>query len=164
MNGDLKDAIESITYPSLHIYWLPKNVGLGNALKFGVEKARFDLIARMDSDDVSRPYRFECQVQEFLRDESLVLLGGVIQEFSDNLPSLLRQVPKDDLDIKKSVFMRNPFNHMTVMFRKSAILNVGGYINMPYYEDYYLWFRLLRSGVKVKNTDNVLVMLVYQME
>ena len=147
-------------YPNVFkTYALKQNQGLGKALNFGMEKCSYELIARMDTDDIAEPNRFELQVQEFIKDKDLALCGGQIAEFADNPIEITdyRNVPLTHNEIITFVKKRNPFNHMTVMFKKQAVQNVGGYKHMPFFEDYWLWARLLKAGYKTKNIDAVLV-------
>lgn len=140
-------------------YALKQNQGLGKALNFGMEKCSYELIARMDTDDIAEPNRFELQLQEFIKDKDLALCGGQIAEFADNPNKITgyRNVPLVHNEILNFCKKRNPFNHMTVMFKKQAVQNVGGYQHMPYFEDYWLWARLLKAYYKAKNVDAVLV-------
>ncbi|MCM1140284.1 MAG: glycosyltransferase [Muribaculum sp.] len=67
--------------PVFNIIWLPENKGLGNALRVGVEAAKYEIIARMDSDDISVPERFEKQIAYMQAHPECDLLGGQISEF-----------------------------------------------------------------------------------
>lgn len=141
------------------VFSLEENVGLGKALNYGVQCCKYDLIARMDTDDIAVPNRFELQIKEFIKDNELVLCGAQIAEFEDN-PQVIngyRKVPLTQKEIIKFSKKRNPFNHMTVMFRKQAILDAGKYQEMPYFEDYWLWIRILQKRYVVKNIDKILV-------
>lgn len=162
LTEELETVIErySVKYNGLiNILALEENVGLGKALRYGVQQCKYDLIARMDTDDIAISNRFELQLQEFLQDEELVLCGGQIAEFASDprIISGYRKVPLSKTEILKFAKKRNPFNHMTVMFKKQAILTVGNYQDMPYFEDYWLWVRLLQKRYAVKNIDQVLV-------
>ncbi|WP_110954054.1 glycosyltransferase [Anaerosinus massiliensis] len=138
---------------------LEKNQGLGKALQVGLQYCSYDIIARMDTDDIAKPDRFEKQIREFQKDDLLVILGTTIEEFSTTPERIdsIRKVPLSNQEIRQYAKMRNPFNHMTVMFKKSAVLDVGNY--QPFYlcEDYYLWYRLLNKGYKAKNLSESLV-------
>lgn len=140
-------------------YALQQNQGLGKALNFGMQKCSNELIARMDTDDIAEPCRFELQIKEFAQDKELMLCSGQIAEFVDNPKEITgyRNVPLKHNEILNFAKKRNPFNHMTVMFKKQAVQSVGGYMDMPYFEDYWLWARLLKAGYKAKNIDKVLV-------
>ncbi len=147
-------------YPNIFkTYALKQNQGLGKALNFGMQKCRNELIARMDTDDIAEPNRFELQVQEFIKYKDLALCGGQIAEFADNPNEItgFRNVPLTHNEILGFCKKRNPFNHMTVMFKKQSVQSVGGYQHMPYFEDYWLWARVLKAGYKAKNIDAVLV-------
>lgn len=140
-------------------YALQQNQGLGKALNFGMQKCSNELIARMDTDDIAEPNRFELQIEEFEKDKELMLCGGQIAEFADNTTEITgyRNVPLKHNEILNFAKKRNPFNHMTVMFKKQAVQSVGGYMDMLYFEDYWLWVRMLKAGCKAKNVDEVLV-------
>ena len=132
-------------------------MGLGNALNLGLEKCTNDIVARMDSDDISHPSRFKLQV-EFLKNPNISVLGAHIEEFDNSSNfNLIRKVPKTNYEIIKRSYYRNPLNHMTVIFRKSHVLMVGGYKKMLYYEDYYLWLGMIKHKMKLHNLNKVLV-------
>lgn len=138
---------------------LQQNRGLGKALNFGMKKCSNELIARMDTDDIAELNRFELQIKEFKQDKELTLCGGQIAEFADNPSEITgyRNVPLKHNEILSFAKKRNPFNHVTVMFKKQAIQSVGGYMDMTYFEDYWLWVRVLKAGYITKNIDKVLV-------
>ena len=162
LTKELDDAIanyEEKYIAILRVLSLENNVGLGEALNYGVRHCKYDLIARMDTDDIALPTRFELQMKEFIENKELALCGGQIAEF-ENDPQIIsgyRKVPLTQAAILKFAKKRNPFNHMTVMFRKQAILDVASYQDMPYFEDYWLWVRILQKGYVVKNVEQVLV-------
>ena len=150
----------SIKYPNLFkIIRLEKNGGLGNALRIAVENSSFEIIARMDSDDVSLPERFEKQINYLKENPDVDIMGGDISEFIDSEENVVayRKVPVGDEEIKKYMKKRCPFNHMTVIYKKSAVLKAGGYLDFFWNEDYYLWIRMFESGAVFANTGNVLV-------
>jgi glycosyltransferase involved in cell wall biosynthesis len=134
-------------------------MSLGEALNLGLERASHDLVARFDSDDLIVPDRFEKQLAAFAAQPGLDLLGGAIAEFEEDpsRPYALRQVPLSHGDIVARAKWRNPFNHMTVMFRKSAVTSVSGYLPRFKSEDYDLWVRLLHAGHQAANLPDVLV-------
>lgn len=165
-DGKLSEELQAVitkyqqNYPDIFkTYALQQNQGLGKALNFGMQKCSYELIARMDTDDIAEPNRFELQIKEFKQDKELMLCGGQIAEFADNQTEITgyRNVPLKHNEILSFAKKRNPYNHMTVMFKKQAVQSVGGYMDMPYFEDYWLWARMLKSGYKAKNIDQVLV-------
>lgn len=107
----------------------PKNQGLGLALRMGTEYCRYDWIARMDSDDVSVPNRFELQLKAVVNNPQLAIVGGQIDEFTGEVNHITgkRLVPTGQEDIYQFVKWRSPFNHPSVLLNKKAILDVGNY-------------------------------------
>lgn len=162
LTKELDEVIEEYDkkYSGLfRIFALEKNVGLGKALNFGVQQCKYDLIARMDTDDIAMLNRFELLIKEFAQDNDLALCGGQIAEFEKE-PQIIsgyRKVPLTKNEIVKFAKKRNPFNHMTVMFKKRVVLDAGNYQDMPCFEDYWLWVRILQKGYAVKNVGQVLV-------
>ena len=136
---------------------LKNNVGLGKALNEGLKYCTSEWIARMDSDDIALPNRFEKQFTYFSEYPETDILGSWMCEF-DSDPDICdneRRVPALHNDIVRFAKYRNPMNHMTVIFKKSAVDDVGGYKAMNGFEDYYLWMRMLRSGKKFANLPEV---------
>ena len=138
---------------------LEKNQGLGKALQIGLQNCRYDIIARMDTDDIAKIDRFKTQIKEFEEDKDLAIIGSSIEEFSVSPDKIdaVRKVPESYKEILIYAKKRNPFNHMTVMFRKQAVLSVGNYPNVSLMQDYYLWVKLLNRGYKAKNLKVSLV-------
>ncbi len=137
---------------------LEENRGLGCALNEGLAYCGCDIVARMDADDVSRPDRCEKLLTKMVV-EHLDLVGGAIEEF-DQVPGdmgSVRVVPLMQADIEKRLKSRNPFNHMTVVFRKSTVVAVGGYEPFPWMEDYWLWIRMMAAGCSCANIADVVV-------
>ncbi|WP_155965999.1 glycosyltransferase family 2 protein [Streptococcus ruminantium] len=138
---------------------LEKNVGLGIALNEGLKHCSHEWVARMDSDDIAVRDRFEIQLK-YLKDHPMVdLLGGGILEFGKTIEEVVSKkvLPTTIEEIRVYSKKRNPFCHMTVMFKKSAVWDAGGYLHLPYVEDYYLWVRMLALKKNVANVPNILV-------
>ena len=148
--ADLQAVLDEFCakYPQIKLCPLAKNGGLGPALAYGLQQCSHELVARMDADDISLPDRFEKQLAYFTAHPDTAVLGGQIQEIDgDSLqPVAIRRVPQTDADIKRFLKTRCPFNHMTVMFKKSAVLTVGSYTPFHLMEDYYLWARMAAKG------------------
>lgn len=142
----------------LQLVRIRENKGLGNALRIGVPKCRCSVIARMDSDDISRPDRCERQFRIIERD-GYDLVSGTLQEFSRTPGDMdrLRELPRTHEEIRQYARKRNPFNHPCMMFRREAVLNAGNYQDFPGFEDYYLWVRMLRKGSKGYNIQEVIL-------
>lgn len=143
----------------IHTVRLEKNSGLGHALQIGVKQCRNDLIARMDSDDISRPYRCEKELEVFATHPELSIVGSVIEEFSvtPDIIDARRVVPESSEEIITFSQKRNPFNHPSVMYRKKDVLKAGNYSDVRYMQDYYLWVDMLISGMKGYNLQEPLV-------
>lgn len=137
---------------------LPENRGLGLALAAGVPECSNELIARMDTDDIAVPNRFELQLAEFENDSSLDICGGQIMEFEEDpdKPIAERRVPLTHNEIVDYQELRCAFNHMTVMFKKSKVLEAGNYQDCPLMEDDWLWVRMILAGAKCANLNEYL--------
>lgn len=143
----------------INIIKLPENKGLGNALKLGVENAKYPIIARMDSDDISDPDRFEKQLKYLEEHPDCDIVGGQMTEFIDHPDNIVgrRNVPLTNEDIYKYMKSRCGLNHVTVMFRKDAVMKAGNYQDWFWNEDYYLWVRMMLDSCKFANLPDVLV-------
>ena len=142
-------------YEIIDVVESKENIGLGNALNLGLAKCEHELIMRMDSDDYSLPNRAELMLKEFLTDESLDVVGTAVGEFMYDINKIdsYKFVPNTDSAIKERMKTRNPMNHPTVIFKKSSILEVKGYQEIKFNEDYFLWIRLAIENKKFKNLD-----------
>lgn len=135
-----------------------KNRGLGIALHDGLLECSNELVFRMDTDDICLPTRFEKQLKVFA-EKDVDIVGSNITEFDETMENETskRIVPETDEEIKKMAKKRNPMNHMTVAYKKSAVIDAGNYQDMLYFEDYYLWARMMNKGYKFYNVQEVLV-------
>lgn len=157
----LQRAIDEITkeIPIMRVIPLYKNMGHAIARQTGLAEARNELVAVMDSDDISLPYRFELQLEAFQAYPDVSVVGGLIHEFVHRENNIVgvRMVPEHDEDIKEYLKSRAPVNLVTVMLRKSHVMDVGGYLDWYHEEDYYLWIRLVLAGYKFYNIQENLV-------
>lgn len=144
---------------SLIVVALSKNVGLGNALNEGLKYCSNEWVFRMDTDDICVEKRFEYQLQFIKNNPNVVLFGGQILEFDKNVndANKLKPVPEEYSDILSFSKKRNPFNHMTIAYKKSIILSLHGYQHHLFMEDYNLWLRVISKGYEVANLSQVLV-------
>ncbi|WP_233554873.1 glycosyltransferase [Atopobacter sp. AH10] len=136
-----------------------ENRGLGEALADGVKLAKYEYIARMDTDDIARPDRFEKQLNYLSEHKEVDILGSNITEFDQDPKEIkaIRSVPETHEEIYEYAKRRNPFNHMTVVYKKSVVLKAGNYQALKGYEDYYLWVRMLKKGAIAANLKENLV-------
>lgn len=138
---------------------LTENQGLGKALNVGLNHCQYELVARMDADDVCINDRFEKQIDYFMQNQNVDLLGGQVEEFTNQVGDYGsgRVLPTNYEAIVKFAKQRNPFNHPTVMYRKSAVQKAGGYQSDYLCEDYALWVRMICAGAVVANLPDKLL-------
>lgn len=149
-------ASRSSPVPVNHVH-LETNVGLALALERGLEFCKFNVVARMDADDISLPTRFVLQLA--MIDEGYDLVGTGMFEFDEAGHILGRRTPPtDEHEIKATARFHDPFNHPTVVYRRSAVARAGGYRELTLMEDYWLFTRMIQSGAKVGNIAEPLVM------
>lgn len=147
-------------YPFLfNIVGYEKNRGLGLALNYGLEHCKNELVARMDTDDISKPNRCERQVNRFVEKPELAIVGSYIDEFVDNVKNVIstRKVPTNTKDIYNFAKRRSAFNHPAVMYRKSKVLEFGGYSDLKRNQDVDLFGRMLFAGCQAENIDEALL-------
>ncbi|MEC1760396.1 glycosyltransferase family 2 protein [Schinkia azotoformans] len=155
----LKEYIDM--YPNLfNIVESKQNLGLGMALNLGLRNCRNELVARMDTDDISLPERCEKQLKAFEENVELSIVGTMVDEFYDNPEEIIssRIVPTSHDDIYEFAKRRSPFNHPTVMYKKSKVLQCGGYSNLRRNQDVDLFGRMLFVGFKAANIGKSLLL------
>ena len=161
LTPELYEVVEEFVHehPEMKRVVLEKNKGLGEALNEGLKHCSHDLVARMDTDDIVKPDRFEKQLKIFQEDPEVDVVGSWIDEFEGDILHVVsvRRLPECHEDILSFAKKRNPINHPVVMFRKKAVLAAGGYQHFPLFEDYYLWVRMLMNGAKFYNIQESLL-------
>ncbi|MGM1387815.1 glycosyltransferase [Bacillus cereus group sp. BceL293] len=166
-DGPLTEGLEDILkqyremYPKMfNIVASEKNIGLGLALNLGLKNCRNEMVARMDTDDISRPERCEKQLVAFKKDKDLVIVGTMIDEFYDDPNKIIssRVVPHTHNDIYEFAKRRSPFNHPTVMYKRSKVLDCGGYSDLRRNQDVDLFGRMLFLGFKAANLEESLLL------
>lgn len=143
----------------LNVIKLKKNKGLGNALRIGLTECKNELVARMDSDDISHNLRCQRQLEIFSRYPYISVVSGTVEEFDKKTGRILsrRKLPQWHDEILKYSKYRCPFNHPCVMYKKNDVLEVGSYLDLELMEDYYLWTRMLMAGKKGYNIPDILL-------
>jgi len=138
---------------------LEKNSGLGVALNEGLKHCTFDIVARMDTDDIAKTDRFEKQIKFLEENTEIDLVGSWVDEFKEDTDNILsiRKIPEKPEEIYEYCKGRCPVNHPTVVFRKNAVLKAGGYLTEYFPEDYFLWIRMLMNGSKFYNLQESLL-------
>ena len=164
-DGPLSKELEEVLdlyaakHPIFKLVIHQKNLGLGISLRDGVLACANEFIARMDTDDIAMPDRFEKQLSYLIDHPEVSLVGSFVEEFSKSPdhPDSLTKLPVTHAEIVHFAKRRNPFRHMTVMFKKSVVLKAGNYRHFLWFEDYDLWIRMLQSGTIAANLPEVLV-------
>lgn len=150
-SGKLTDGVP------VRVLRLERNQGLARALEEGLAAVSYDTVARQDADDISLPARFSCQLPLIAKGYELV--GSAIQEFVDEADQegLVRRQPASMEGIRRALSIRDPFNHPSVVFSASKVRSAGGYQDLDLMEDYWLFARMVHSGVRAVNVPEVLV-------
>ncbi|RLJ73900.1 glycosyltransferase [Pedobacter alluvionis] len=159
IDGPIASQLEKVVHSfvnrlnDLTILRLNENVGLGTALNKGLEVCKYEWVARMDTDDICYPERFEKQITYLINHPQIHVLGSAVQEFNvvPNDLGVFRILPSKMDEIKKFSKFRNPLNHPSVIFKKTVIIDVGSYLDMPLFEDFYLWTRIIQKGYIIEN-------------
>lgn len=137
---------------------LEQNVGLGNALNIGLKECSYDLVARMDTDDICVPDRFEKQIRFFENNDVDVVGSYCIEVDEKDNRGNIRKMPLAHKDIYDNLFTC-PLIHPTVMFKKSIVEKVEGYDKaLTRRQDYDLWFKCAKVGAKFANIDEPLLL------
>ncbi|MDO5034499.1 MAG: glycosyltransferase [Actinomycetaceae bacterium] len=150
------DEASTIAGQSVDVVRLQENQGLARALQAGLEHVKYDVIARADSDDVSLPQRFERQLPLMTGRD---LVGSAIAEFEDDETQwgIIRVLPTSHAQIARTARFRDPFNHPSVVMRRSALERAGGYQHLERMEDYWLFARMIATGARTANLAEPLV-------
>lgn len=144
--------------PRLRVLSVGQHAGISQALNFGLLNAQFDLIARMDADDIMMPHRLERQVNVF-ENSSVDLIGAQVMFFGDQFGGYTahpKEINQDMAFLHKDGWF---INHPTVMFNRHSILALGGYD--PVFdgcEDMELWYRMIANGRRLSNISDVLLL------
>lgn len=165
-DGLLNDELYAVVndyvnkYPDLfNIVVNEKNIGLGLALNKGLKACKNEFVARMDTDDISKPQRCEKQLKVFEENPELAIVGSYADEFYSSIDEVVsvRAVPEKHEDIYNFAKKRSAFNHPAVMYRKSKVLENGGYSDLRRNQDVDLFGRMLFSGCKAENIGESLI-------
>ena len=140
-------------YNIFKIIKIEKNNGLGIALNEGLKHCTYNYVARMDSDDICVNTRFEKQMSFLIKNPNIDAVGSNMIEFNENMENIVSEkiVPEYSEEINKYLKKRNPMNHPTVIYKRNKVLEVNGYEDYQYFEDYYLWAKMINNGCKFYN-------------
>ena len=156
----LAEAVAALVADSpvpVHHLVIEENLGLGPALDRGLAACDHEIVARMDADDVSMPTRFEKQLP--VVEAGADIVGSGLLEFGTSVDDVVgrRTPPTDPDEIRRAIRFRDPFNHPTVVYRRSAVQAAGGYTDMALMEDYLLFARMVDAGARPANLAEPLV-------
>lgn len=161
LTAELYEVIDHIaaTMPELRRVQLPEHTELGHVLAVGIEHCTGELVARMDSDDISHPERFAIEEEYLMQHPDISVVGSWVDEFVEHPDQIIstRCVPENHADILKFAHYRNPINHPSAMFRRQDVIETGNYQTFFYFEDYALWCRMLLQGKKFHNLQQSLL-------
>ena len=157
--AEIEHLVATSPVPVQHVV-CPENRGLGPALDRGLAAASHEVVARMDADDISVPERFARQLPVIEAGADIV--GSGLWEFTvdpDRPGDVVgrRTPPVDPGEIRRVIGFRDPFNHPTVVYRRSAVLAAGGYTHLALMEDYLLFARMVAAGAVPANRAEPLV-------
>ncbi len=164
-DGPVPEALEQCITGLIHaspvrttLLALEANVGLGLALDQGMAACAHDIVARMDADDIALPHRFEVQVP--IVEGGVDLVGSSLLEFGTDPADIVgRRVPPiEPAEIARYARFHQPFNHPTVVYRRAAVEAAGGYRHLALMEDYLLFAKMIKQGVRVANVAEPLVL------
>ena len=168
LTPELYDVIDKYKkgYTEFKTVVLSQNSGLGIALNEGLKHCSNEWIARMDTDDICKPNRFERQWSYIEAHPDYDVIGSWIDEFVGDIDHIttIRKVPEQSEEIFEYCKSRCPVNHPTIMFKKSSVLAAGGYLTKFFPEDYFLWIRMLMNGAKFYNLQESLLYFRYSPE
>lgn len=160
-DGPLTEELYAVLneYPMLHRVKNETNLGLGLALNVGLKQCRNELVARMDTDDCSKPDRCEKQLARFAEKPYLAIVGSHIDEFVGDISNVVSQrvVPTSSDEIYNYAKKRSAFNHPAVMYSKTAVLGNDGYADLKRNQDVDLFGRMQFEGYKAENIDEALL-------
>lgn len=151
--------VRSYGHPSVELLELERNVGQTAALNMGLRHARTPWIARMDADDFSAPTRLTEQMEAFAQDADLSCVGTGIWEFSESPdnPKAVVFRPEHYDQIKRAALLGSGMIHGSVVVRRQALLDIGGYDERyRYASDRDLFIRLFARH-KARNIPKALL-------
>ncbi|UKA02550.1 glycosyltransferase [Photobacterium damselae] len=159
---ELNEVIDKYScLDNIYIFSSKVNIGLARALNNLINisiQRKYNYIARMDSDDLSRPDRIEKQLQFFHENLDIDVLGTSCREFGASFALDEKHLPQTHEELLNFSITRCPFIHPSVMFRASVFAKGHRYPeNTTLTEDMALWFQLLNDGIRFANLNEVLL-------
>ena len=158
LTPELDAVIEeySTRYPIFKIVTNETNLGLGLALAKGLSACSYEYVARMDTDDLIAPTRFEKEIRKLDEGYDVVSCWSVLFWPNDDQLFCIKHRPETHEDIIKLAHKRSPVCHAGCVLRKQAVIDAGNYQACYLYEDYHLWVRMIMNGARFYNIQEVL--------
>jgi glycosyltransferase involved in cell wall biosynthesis len=147
--------------PRVVLLRLARNQGIAEALNLGLRRCRADLVARMDSDDKMMPSRLERQFAYLCAHPDVTVLGTQLQAIDWEIDCLYEptehpeQVTDEYIKHQRTTSEIWFLNHPTVMFRRQAVMDLGGYPAYRVAQDLGLWLKVVNAGLKIHNLPTV---------
>jgi glycosyltransferase involved in cell wall biosynthesis len=160
VGSKLSEIVEKwAKYLPIEVFKNDENLGLGKSLNLGVNLCKYEIIARMDADDICYPNRFEKQYNYLKENIHISAVSSWVAEFESDVSNIIifKKLPSDPEVLYNYSKSRSPLNHPAVMFRKSAVLAAGNYDPYKNQQDYQLWVRMLLKGYKISNLPEPLL-------
>ncbi|MBP3643954.1 MAG: glycosyltransferase [Alistipes sp.] len=154
----------STRYPIFKFVVNETNLGLGRALAKGIEACTYEYILRMDTDDIIPSERFAKELEALDKGYDVVSCWSILFENDINNVVAVKTRPEHHDDIVKLAHKRSPICHPGCAYRKSSVLRAGNYMHNLMYEDYDLWVRMIITGSKFYNIQEVLYYLRTSMD
>ena len=162
-DGEITKELESVIleyacFMPIKTVKLSCNQGLAAALNEGLKHCSHDLVARMDTDDVSLPNRFKCQIEFMMLHPDVDVCGSWFEEKNQALEgkSFVKKLPISHEAITRYARHFSPMCHAACMYKKKAVVAGGGY-PLIFPEDYALWSLMLMNGYRFQNIPEILM-------
>lgn len=168
VDGPIKSELESTINRLANSYHItlvriPTNCGLGYALAVGLLFCTSDYVLRFDTDDVYSDVHVKHMHGLAMLNPSIDVFGTYVDEFVPSnflyCNAKVKKVPLDHASISRALFYRNPFNHPSILFKRSSIVSVGGYEDCRFFEDYFLWLKCKKYGLRFQNSFSESVLM-----
>jgi amylovoran biosynthesis glycosyltransferase AmsE len=130
--------------------------GLWNGRNVGIAEARNEIIALHDADDLMHPERLQIQIMEMKRLLADVCFTQAMEFNTINEKIVTCRVYMHEVVDLNAIFWNNILSHSSAMLKRKTIIEIGGYRNVYFSEDYDLWLRLIIAGKRVKQSKIVL--------
>jgi glycosyltransferase involved in cell wall biosynthesis len=152
--------VRSVVDTRLRILVGEQQLGPGLAMNELCKAAKFDLLARLDADDIALPWRFRIQIRAMSKNKSdfeftNIISFGQALKFGFRYNFLRKKMNQEQS--RRALIGSNPFVHSTALMKASAVRELGGYKNNAA-EDYDLWLRAAISGYKLNRSRVVSVL------